>query len=207
MLSLYNKFSRIKRLLLTQFFYKFHFESIGKKTIIFKPLKLLNSQNITIGDNVNIEENVTLYSVDKYNNTAYGGKIFVGDNTYINSSCNITAANEIHIEENVVIAFNVSFFDFNHNFDNIHIPVKYSNLKLLGKIRISRNCWIGMNVAIIGNVTLGEYCIVGANSVVTKSFPSYSIIAGVPAKIIKRYHFEFKKWKKTNSKGEFIDEI
>ncbi len=104
------------------------------------------------------------------------------------------------------MAFNVSLFDFNHDFENIDIPVKYSDLTVLGKIKISKNCWIGMNVAIVGNITLGENCIVGANSVVTKSFPAYCVVAGNPAQIIKRYDFENKVWKKINKK-EVLDEI
>ena len=54
---------------------------------------------------------------------------------------------------------------------------------------------------------MGRHCVVGTNSVVRGHFPDYSVIVGIPAKIVKRYDEKMKQWKKTNSKGEFIDEI
>lgn len=55
----------------------------------------------------------------------------------------------------------------------------------LGSVRIGRNCWLGNGVAILAGVTLGDNVVVGANAVVTKSFPSNVVIAGVPARIIR----------------------
>jgi len=202
-----NKLYRLYRLIITQFIYTKYFKSIGKQSVVFKSMKIINPINIEIGDNVTIEDNVTLYAITRYSNNTYKGKISIGNDVYINYNCNITAANEIIIEDNVVIAFNVSLFDFNHNYENVDIPVKYSDLHILGSIKIRKNCWIGMNVAIIGNVTLEEGCVVGANSVVTKSFPKYTVLIGSPARAIKRYDFVEKKWRETNEKGEFINEI
>ena len=54
-----------------------------------------------------------------------------------------------------------------------------------GKIIIGRNVWLGENVVVLGNVTIGEGAVIGANSVVCKDIPPYSISGGVPAKIIK----------------------
>jgi len=73
-------------------------------------------------------------------------------------------------------------------------------------VRICRNVWIGESVSILPGVEIGENSIVGANSVVTKSFPCNVIIAGNPAKIIKRYNFKTNKWERTNDKGDFINE-
>ena len=65
----------------------------------------------------------------------------------------------------------------------IHLPIS-----------IGRGCWIGQNVTVLPGVTLGDNVIVGAGSIVTSSFPSNVIIAGSPAKVIKRFNFEQKKW-------------
>ena len=54
-----------------------------------------------------------------------------------------------------------------------------------GPIHIGENVWIGDKVTILPNVTIGKGCIIAANAVVTKSIPEFSVVAGVPAKIIK----------------------
>jgi len=66
-----------------------------------------------------------------------------------------------------------------------HVP---GNLKeyATGSIKIGKNCWLGNGVVITAGVELGDNVVVGANAVVTKSFPSNVIIAGVPAKVIKQ---------------------
>ena len=63
-----------------------------------------------------------------------------------------------------------------------------------------------MNSVILPGTELGDHCVVGANSVVSGSFPNYSVLVGAPAKIIKRYDFATQTWRKTDSKGNFIIE-
>lgn len=68
------------------------------------------------------------------------------------------------------------------------------------KVTIGSGCWIGEKAIILPGITLGEKCIVAAGSIVTKSFPAYSLIGGVPAKLLKRYNFEKHLWEKVNEK-------
>jgi acetyltransferase-like isoleucine patch superfamily enzyme len=84
----------------------------------------------------------------------------------------------LSIGENTIWAFNVCIQTGNHKFEDLN---KYD----VASVSIGRNCWIGNGAAILAGVTLGDNVVVGANSVVTKSFPSNVVIAGVPAKIIK----------------------
>jgi acetyltransferase-like isoleucine patch superfamily enzyme len=71
-------------------------------------------------------------------------------------------------------------------------------------IRIGEGSWLGEGVAVIG-ACIGRNCVVGANSVVTKDVPDYCVVAGAPARIIKRYDPASGLWRKTNPKGEFIE--
>ena len=63
-------------------------------------------------------------------------------------------------------------------------------------ITVGDNCWIGEKTTILPGVNIGKGCVIGAMSVVTKDIPDYSIAAGNPARVIKRYDFEAHEWKK-----------
>jgi acetyltransferase-like isoleucine patch superfamily enzyme len=84
----------------------------------------------------------------------------------------------LEIGEGTIWAFNVNLLTANHDITDYNKAVEKS-------VRIGNNCWIGSNVSILAGVELGDNVVVGANSVVTKSFPANKIIAGCPAKIIK----------------------
>lgn len=77
-------------------------------------------------------------------------------------------------------------------------------VKQLNDVIIGDDTWIGEHAVIIG-ASIGKHCVIGSNSVVTHDIPDFSIAVGTPAKIIKRYDFETGKWRKTDSKGSFID--
>ena len=105
-------------------------------------------------------------------------KIYIGKNTHINQGCLIDGRGGIYIGDNVSISHNVTIMTGSHDsnskyFANKHLPIS-----------IKDYVWIGTNATILQNVTLEEGCVVAAGAVVTKNFPPYSIIAGVPAKII-----------------------
>ena len=73
-------------------------------------------------------------------------------------------------------------------------PIMKQPLESKGPVHIGRNCFLGFRVSIMPGVTLGEHCVVGANSVVTRSFPAYSMVAGMPAKLIKVFDHSKKGW-------------
>jgi maltose O-acetyltransferase len=84
----------------------------------------------------------------------------------------------LEIGEGTIWAYNFNIQTSNHNPQNFDLPLEKN-------IKIGRHCWIGGNVSILAGVELGDHVIVGANSVVTKSFPGNVIIGGCPAKILK----------------------
>ena len=75
--------------------------------------------------------------------------------------------------------------DGNHRFDDPERPVPWQGFTTKGPMRIGANVWCGANVVITSGVTVGERCVIGANSVVTRDLPPFSIAAGAPAAVLK----------------------
>lgn len=94
--------------------------------------------------------------------------------------CYIQAINGVEIGDNTIIAPGVKIISANHS------VVDYKKHDPKNAIKIGRNCWLAANSIILPGVELGDNVIVGAGAVVTTSFPAYSIVGGVPAKLIKK---------------------
>lgn len=113
------------------------------------------------------------------------GNIEIGDNVFINAYSRIVSHKKISIGDHVTIAKFVSILDHDHKYQIIN-----NNLTLDGyeceEIIIGNNVWISDKVTILKGVTIGDNVIVGCNSVVNKSIPCNSVVAGIPAKIIKK---------------------
>ena len=113
--------------------------------------------------------------------TDFGKHITFGKNIFINKEAMFTDLGGIIIEDNVLFGPKVSLLTVNHIID----PIKRRGLTTR-EIVIKRNAWIGAGVTILAGVTIGENSIVAANSTVTKDVPANMIVAGSPAKIIKK---------------------
>lgn len=128
--------------------------------------------------------------------------VFIGKNVQINDYVHISAMKNVRVGDNVLIASKVFISDLNHGsygnnglHDSPEIPP--NERKLYAKsIVIEDNVWLGEFVSVLPGVTIGKGTIVGANSVVSKSLPPYVIAVGAPAKPIKQYNFESKKWER-----------
>ncbi|MFB9053372.1 sugar O-acetyltransferase [Formosa undariae] len=112
----------------------------------------------------------------------YGSNIKAGKNLFLNYNCCILDVGLVTIGDNVMFAPNVQLYAATHP---LTAELRNSGQKLGQPITIGHNVWIGGNSTICPGVTLGDNVVVGAGSVVTKSFPKNVVIAGNPAKVIK----------------------
>jgi len=113
-------------------------------------------------------------------------EIFLGDNIYIAPNFHISARN-LKFGSNIIIGPNLLLECDDHVFKNVGktIWATFTEERILGSVTIEDDVWIGGNVTILKNVIIGEGCIIGAASVVTRSLPPYSICVGSPCRPIK----------------------
>jgi len=182
--------------------YKRRFKSIGKNTVIRKPLKIDGYENIIIGDSVRVS-NLTWLAALPLTNTGEC-LLSIGDGTCIGNFNHIYATRKVVLGKKVLTADKVYISDNLHGYENISIPIMDQDIRQNGEVTIGDGTWLGENVCVLG-VSIGKNCVVGANAVVTKDIPDYSIAVGNPAIIIKKYCLETKLWKKTTADGKFID--
>ncbi len=83
--------------------------------------------------------------------------------------------------------------NIDHNYEKLNTPSCEQGITVTD-VKIGNYCFVGMNAKIFPGVTIGDNVIVGANSIVTHDIPSYSVVVGAPAKIIKKYDFDKKHW-------------
>ena len=110
------------------------------------------------------------------------GDVVIGDFTRIGLHC--TVIGPVTIGSHVNLAQGITVSALNHNFDDTHLLIDQQGVSTR-EIRIDDDVWIGANAVITAGVHIGSHSVVAAGAVVTKDVPEYSVVAGVPAKVIK----------------------
>ncbi len=166
------------------------FGQVGKGLNIQPPIDIFNGKAFFIGENVYIGKHSVLFACKEYNNQKYTPQVIIEEGTRIGSYAHISAINKIIIGKNVLIGRRVTIIDNAHGLSNkatdLQLPPYLRELYTKGPIIINDNVWIGEKATICPGVTIGKGSIIGANAVVTKSIPPYSVAVGCPAIIIKQ---------------------
>ncbi|MDR2848072.1 MAG: acyltransferase [Bacteroidales bacterium] len=122
------------------------------------------------------------------------GDIRIGDYTRI--GLGNTVIGPVTIGNHVNIAQNVTVTGLNHNFADTSMRIDQQGVSV-NPVEISDDVWIGAGAIILPGVAIGQHSVVAAGSIVTRSVPPYSVCAGNPAKMVKRYDVEKNEWIKT----------
>ena len=159
--------------------------SMGRSVIIedFVTIDALSKSGITLGNNVTIAKYTTIQCTGVIRSLGEG--LIVGDNSAIGAYSFIGAQGGIKIGANVIMGPRVSFHAENHNYADPLIPIRLQGESRQG-IFVEDDCWIGANSIILDGVCIGQGTVVAAGSVVTKNMPPFTIIGGVPARVLKQ---------------------
>lgn len=127
--------------------------------------------------------------------------LFIGKNCEFGDRCHVVATDKVEIGDNFLCASKVFISDTNHgNYrgDNCSSPSEPPRERTLisNPVCIGDNVWVGDNVVILPGTRIGSGCVIGANAVVSGTYEDNCIIAGVPAKVIKKYDINTQKWEK-----------
>lgn len=143
-----------------------------------------SKNGITFGKNVSIGKNTVIECSGTLTNLGLG--LVVGDNVGLGANCFYGCAGGISIGNDTIFGNFISLHSENHNYDNLDVPIRLQGVNRKG-ISIGNDCWIGAKATILDGANIGNGCIVAAGAVVTQgNYPDFSILGGVPAKIISK---------------------
>lgn len=187
MLSLINRILRKIDAKLTIF----RVSRFGNKSYVFNPIKITDSSTVLIGNN-SIVNKYSWFHREIINESQ--PELTIGNGVNIGHFSHIVYSSKLEIHDGVLIADKVFICDCTHDYIDItKSPSDREVLILNSNLTIGENTWIGESVSILG-ASIGSNCVVGANSVVTKNIPNNCIVAGNPAKIIKKYDQVEGRW-------------
>ena len=135
------------------------------------------ADGISIGDHTTVHESVLI--------AANRGGVTIGRHSWVGPFCLVYGNGEVSIGDNVLIAAHTSINTVSHHFERCDIPINDQGI-YCDPVRIEDDAWIGMNAVILQGVRIGKGAIVGAGAVVTRDVPPWSIVMGVPARIVSQ---------------------
>lgn len=153
---------------------------LGRSVYIGRGWKIEELGTLLIGDQCNLQDNGWISFANP------GAILRIGANSYIGNYFLASIGCCVNIAEQVMISDRVFIGDVNHEFRDLNTPIIDQGMSNPQQVTIGRGSWIGVGSSILPGVKIGRNCVIAAGSVVTHSVPNFSVVAGNPAKIIKK---------------------
>lgn len=183
-------------------FYPPLFREVGRGVVFGRNLTLRHPHKIVIGDHVTLDDNVVLDAKGEDNrgirigrnvyigrNTILSckeGSIELGDDCNLSANCSLLSETELTLGKYCFLAGHCYLVaGGNHSIDDLSRPIMFQPSFSKGGIHIRDDVWLGAGAIVLDGVTLGSGCVVGAGSVVSRSFKEYAVVLGYPASRIK----------------------
>ena len=116
---------------------------------------------------------------------AHEGEVSIGAKSVLGQECTITSFQHVSIGRECIVADRVMLIDFDHGVVEVERPIREQGI-YKRDVRVGHNVWIGYGACILRGATVGDNSVIGTSTVVTKTVPANSIVAGVPARVIRR---------------------
>jgi acetyltransferase-like isoleucine patch superfamily enzyme len=165
--------------------YSWRFNHFPFGSVLINPDLLFQPCAISIGEKVHIRKGARLETIGAWDGEK--PKLSIGDGTSIHLYFHCGAACSVQIGKDVLIAGRVFISDHDHEYGHPSQPPSKAGLSV-APVVIEDGVWIGEGAVVLKGVTVGKRAVIGANSVVTKDVPPFTVVGGVPARIIKRLH-------------------
>jgi len=146
-------------------------------------LEAMREGRLRVGAGALLEPNVWITAPDR-------ARVVIGAGTFLNMGVMIASEHLVEIGDHCMLANGCFVSDSSHRYDDPGRPITWQGFQSKGPTRIGDNCWLGANVVVASGVTIGERCVIGANSVVTRDVESFSVAAGVPARVLRKIDYE-----------------
>jgi acetyltransferase-like isoleucine patch superfamily enzyme len=154
---------------------------------MWKPTTIFNEQYIHVGANTLIGPDISLSAgMVPGQQCITNPVVTIGDRCLIGRGSGIVGHFSIEIGNDVWTGHNVYITDQNHGYEDVTRPISQQSQPERA-VKIGDGSWLGYGSVVLPGVTIGEHCVIGANSVVTHDVPSFSVAVGVPARVIKQY--------------------
>jgi acetyltransferase-like isoleucine patch superfamily enzyme len=112
------------------------------------------------------------------------GEVSIGAKTVMGEECTISAYQHVSIGRECIIADRAMMIDFDHGVVEVERPIREQGI-YKRDVRIGHNVWVGYGACFLRGTTVGNNCVIGTNSVVTKDVPENAVVGGIPAKLIR----------------------
>ncbi|HCJ50099.1 MAG TPA: galactoside O-acetyltransferase [Microbacterium sp.] len=149
----------------------------------FVEVQGVSRRGISFGRSVSIGRGTTIRPSSYYGGEA-GIGLRVGDRSSIGAGGFVGCSGWIEIGDDVMLGPGVRLFSENHAFGDLSQTIKQQGV-IRGELVIENDCWIGSGVTLLPNITVGRGSVIAAGSVVNRDVPPYSVVAGVPAKVVR----------------------
>jgi len=166
---------------------RIHWEMLRREAFLRWPvhgnlLQALREGRLRIGPATLFEPNVWITMPDR-------ARVTIGAGSFLNIGVMIAAQDLVEIGDHCMLANGCFVSDASHRYDDPTRPVPWQGFASKGPTRVGENCWLGANAVVTSGVTIGERSVVGANSVVTRDVEPFSIVAGAPARLVRRIEY------------------
>jgi len=163
---------------------------LGAGAHVVGPFRLDGADRVSLGAGTFVQEGAWLYAcpIDQH-----PASLVIGEGCVFGYRNHIAAVRDVVIGNRVLTANNVYISDNVHGFDDVTIPIMDQPVRFKGAVSVGDGSWLGENVCIIG-ARVGRNCVIGANAVVTRDIPDFSVAVGSPARVIRQYDPARGRW-------------